>query len=140
MKSSIIPEEAAQDPAEPVSALTGLAKRLLLMQLRKISRGRLRFIDEDLDQSFGRASPDAPYDVTVRIRNQRMYAEAVFAGTVGAGEAYIRGYWTCDNLTDLVRLFIANDAMMADVDTGWSRLAGVLMKAAHWLNRNDKPG
>jgi cyclopropane-fatty-acyl-phospholipid synthase len=140
MKSSIIPEEAAQDPAEPVSALTGLAKRLLLMQLRKISRGRLRLIDEDLDQSFGRASPEAPYDVTVRIRNQRMYAEAVFAGTVGAGEAYIRGYWTCDNLTDLVRLFIANDAMMADVDTGWSRLAGVLMKAAHWLNRNDKPG
>lgn len=140
MKSSIIPEEAAQDPAEPVSALTGLAKRLLLTQLRKISRGRLRLIDGDLGQSFGRASPDAPYDVTVRIRNQRMYAEAVFAGTVGAGEAYIRGYWTCDNLTDLVRLFIANDAMMADVDTGWSRLAGVLMKAAHWLNRNDKSG
>jgi cyclopropane-fatty-acyl-phospholipid synthase len=140
VKSSIVPNEADLDRAQPVSALTRLAKSLLFAQLRKIRHGRLRMIDADFDQSFGRPTPDAPYDVTVHVRNPRMYADAVFAGTVGAGEAYIRGYWHCDNLTALVRLFIANDAMMADVDTGWSRLAGVLMKAAHWLQRNHRSG
>ncbi len=140
MKSSIIPNEVEEDRAVPVSALTRLAKSLLLRLLRKIRHGRLRIIDDDLDQSFGRPTPDAPYDVTVHIRDPRMYAEAVFAGTVGAGEGYIRGYWHCDNLTDLVRLFIANDAVMANVDSGWSRLAGVLMKGAHWLHRNDRSG
>jgi cyclopropane-fatty-acyl-phospholipid synthase len=138
--SSIIPGEADDACAEPVSLLTRLAKTLLLGQLNKIRHGRLRIIDGDLDRSFGHPTAQAPFDVTVRVGNPRLYADALFAGTVGAGEAYISGYWHCDHMTDLVRLFVANDDMMADVDTGWSRLAGVFMKAAHWLNRNDKDG
>jgi cyclopropane-fatty-acyl-phospholipid synthase len=138
--SSIIPEEADRMRAEPLSLLTRLAKVLLLGQLQKIRHGRLRIIDDGLDQSFGHPTPEAPFDVTVRVRNPRLYADALFAGTVGAGEAYISGYWHCDNMPDLVRLFVVNDDMMDDVDTGWSRLAGVCMKAAHWLNRNDRIG
>ena len=138
--SSIIPSEADSVPAEPVSMLTRLAKILLLGQLKKIRHGRLRIIDDDLERSFGRPTPQAPFDVTVRVLDPRLYADALFAGTVGAGEAYISGYWHCDNMTELVRLFVANDDMMNDVDTGWSRMTGVFMKAAHWLNRNDKNG
>lgn len=140
MKPNIIPAEAGDLDSEPVSALTILAKRLLLAQLKKIRHGRLRVIDEGLDRTFGQVTPEGPFDVTLRIHNQRMYPDALFAGTVGAGEAYMMGYWTCDNLADLVRLFVVNDDMMNDVDSGWSRIAGVFMKAAHWLNRNDKLG
>jgi cyclopropane-fatty-acyl-phospholipid synthase len=125
---------------EAVSLLTRLARTLLLGQLKKIRHGRLRIIDDELDRSFGRPTPQAPFDVTVRVRNPRFYADVLSAGTVGAGEAYISGYWHCDNMTDLMRLFVANDDMMADVDTGWSRLAGVFMQATHWLNRNNRNG
>jgi cyclopropane-fatty-acyl-phospholipid synthase len=140
MKSSIIPSEAHEARADGVSARTRLARALLTGQLEKIRHGRLRIIEDGFDRSFGHPSEDAPFDITVRVRDPRFFADALFGGTVGAGQAYISGYWHCDNLTDLVRLFIVNDDMMAEVNSGWSRIAGVIMKGAHWLNRNDKDG
>ena len=140
MKQDIIPADAAEYSADGVSALTKLAKTLLLGQLRKIRHGRLRLIDSDLDETFGAVTEAGPFDVTIRVTSARFYSDVVFAGTVGAGEAYINGYWHCDNLTGLVRLMVINRHLMNDVDSGWSRLSAPLLNLAHWLNRNDKTG
>ena len=140
MKQSIIPADAVQSSAEDMSSLTRLARTLLISQLRKIRHGRLRLIDEGIDETFGSTSDDAPFDITLRVRNARFYSDVVFAGTVGAGEAYTNGYWHCDDLTGLVRLMVVNRSLMNDVDSGWSRLSAPLLKFAHWLNRNDKTG
>jgi len=140
VKQNIIPADAAENSGEGVSALTRLAKHLLLGQLRKIRDGRLRLIDSDLDESFGAATEAAPFEVTIRVLSPRFYSDAVFAGTVGAGESYINDYWRCDNLTGLVRLMVINRDLMNDVDSGWSHLSTPLLRLAHWLNRNDKTG
>jgi cyclopropane-fatty-acyl-phospholipid synthase len=139
VKPTIIPADAAREP-ERVPALTRLARTLLVGQLRKIRHGRLRLIDAQGDESFGGVTPEGPFDVTIRVRHARFYSDAVFAGTVGAGEAYINGHWQCDDLAALVRLMVVNRHLMNDVDSGWSRLSAPLLKAAHWLNRNDKGG
>lgn len=140
MKQNIIPADAAETPLEAIPALTRLAKSLLLSQLRKIRHGRLRLIDAELDETFGNVTDTAPFEATIRVRNPRFYSDVAFAGTVGAGESYINGYWHCDDLTSLVRLMVINRHLMNDVDSGWSRLSAPLLKAAHWLNRNDKKG
>ncbi len=140
MKQNIIPADAVRSVADDVSSLTRLARALLMAQLRKIRHGRLRLIDQGVDETFGSVSADAPFDITLRVRNARFYSDVVFAGTVGAGEAYTNGYWHCDDLTGLVRLMVVNRALMNDVDSGWSRLSAPLLKFAHWLNRNDKTG
>jgi cyclopropane-fatty-acyl-phospholipid synthase len=142
MKPSIIPADAAQGSAQPerIAPLTRLAKALLLAQLGKIRHGRLRLIDGAMDRSFGAVSETAPFDVTLRVRNARFYSDVAFAGTVGAGEAYMQGDWHCDDLTGLVRLMVVNRHLMNDVDSGWSALSAPLLKAAHWLNRNHKAG
>jgi cyclopropane-fatty-acyl-phospholipid synthase len=139
VKPTIIPADAARD-AERVPALTRLARTLLIGQLRKIRHGRLRLIDAQHEESFGSVTPEGPFDVTIRVRHSRFYSDAVFAGTVGAGEAYINGHWQCDDLAALVRLMVVNRHLMNDVDSGWSRLSAPLLKFAHWLNRNDKDG
>ena len=140
MKPSLIPANAAAHSQETVSALTRLARQLLFMQLRKIRHGRLRLVDSGADECFGGVTADYALDVTIRVRNPRFYSDVVFAGTVGAGEAYINDYWHCDDLTGLVRLMVVNRDAMNDVDSGWSRLSAPLLKLAHWLNRNDKSG
>jgi cyclopropane-fatty-acyl-phospholipid synthase len=140
VKPDIIPADAVQTSAEPVSALTRLARRLLLGQLRRIRYGRLRLIDSGQDETFGSVSDGAPFDVTLRVRSPRFYPDVVLAGTVGAGEAYINGWWHCDDLTGLVRLMVVNRHLMNDVDSGWSRLSAPILRLAHWLNRNDKSG
>jgi cyclopropane-fatty-acyl-phospholipid synthase len=140
VKHSIIPAEAAGPTSERLPTLTRLARTLLHHQLRKVRFGRLRLIDGAIDETFGAVSEVAPFDVTVRVGNPRFYSDVVFAGTVGAGEAYINGYWHCDDLTGLVRLMVVNRHLITDVDSGWSRASAPLRKAAHWLNRNDKTG
>ena len=140
MKQNIIPAELAREPEEALSSLTRLARHLLLAQLRKVRHGRLRLIDAGLDESFGTPCAEAPFDVTLRVCSPRFYSDVVFAGTVGAGEAYMNGCWHCDDLTGLVRLMVVNRHLMNDVDAGWSRLSAPLLKLAHWLNRNDKTG
>ncbi|MEP6884000.1 MAG: cyclopropane-fatty-acyl-phospholipid synthase family protein [Gammaproteobacteria bacterium] len=136
----MIPADAADKSTERESALTKLAKTLLLGQLRKIRDGRLRLIDSGTVQNFGAATTAAAFEVTIRVLSPRFYPEVVFGGTLGSGEAYMNGYWQCDNLTGLVRLMVINRELMNDVDSGWSRLSAPLLKLAHWLNRNDKLG
>jgi cyclopropane-fatty-acyl-phospholipid synthase len=140
VKQNIIPAREAANPADGISALTRLAKSLLLVQLRKIRDGRLRVIDSDVDETFGAVTAAGPFDVTIRVANPRFYSDVVFAGTVGAGEAFINGLWQCDDVTGLVRLMVVNRHLMNDVDSGWSRFSAPLLKVAHWLNRNDKSG
>ena len=140
MKPSIIPADVAAKPIQSESALTRVAKPLLLSQLRKIRDGRLRVIDSDSVETFGAVTAAAPFEVTIRVRSPRFYPEVVFGGTLGSGEAYMNDYWQCDNLTGLVRLMVINRDLMNDVDSGWSTVSAPLLKMAHWLNRNDKLG
>lgn len=118
----------------------GLARALLVSQLEKLQHGRLHLVDNERVDTFGALTDTAPFDVTLRVRDARFYGDAVFAGTTGAGESYMRGYWDCDNLTALVRLMVVNRELMNDVDSGWSRLSAPLFKLAHYLNRNTSRG
>lgn len=139
MKQSIVPADVV-DKTESASVIGKIARSLLLGQLRKIRDGRLRLIDGDFAEIFGSVSEAAPFDVTIRVRDPRFYAEVVLAGTLGSGEAYMHGYWHCDDLTGLVRLMVINRHLMNDVDSGWSRVSAPLLNLAHRLNRNDKTG
>ena len=140
MKENIIPADAAGDSVDGASALTRLAKGLLRSQLKKLKHGRLRLIDSGRCDSFGADTGAGSLEATIRVHNPRFYADSLFGGTVGAGEAYMRGYWDCDNLTALVRLMVVNRDLLGGIDSGWSRFSAPLLKAAHWLNRNTAAG
>ncbi len=140
MEQDVIPSHAANDSAEQLSPASRLARALLLSQLRKIQHGRLHLVDHDRRETFGAVTAAGPFDVTIRVCDPRFYTDSVFAGTTGAGEAYMRGYWHCDNLTALVRLMVVNRDCMNDVDSGWSRLSAPLFKIAHFFNRNTSRG
>lgn len=130
----------ASDAADELPFLGRLARTLLLSQLKKLQHGRLHLIDRDRTDTFGALTEAGPFDVTIRVRDARFYSDSVFAGTTGAGEAYMQGYWDCDNLTALVRLMVVNRDLMDDVDSGWSRVSAPLFKLAHRVNRNTAAG
>jgi cyclopropane-fatty-acyl-phospholipid synthase len=52
------------------------------------------------------------------VLHPQFWADAVFGGTVSAGEAYIHGLWKCDDLTALVRIMVANRTCSRTVDGG----------------------
>jgi cyclopropane-fatty-acyl-phospholipid synthase len=61
-------------------------------------------------------------------------------GSIGAGEAYIHGYWSTPDLTAVVRVFVSNLDVLDAMERGLARLGRPLIQALHWLNRNTRKG
>ena len=88
--------------------LDGYAKRVLLKQLEKLQHGEL-ILDDGVEQHiFGRQDDRLPGTVTITVNDPDFYSSILVNGGLGAGEAYIDGNWTCEDLTGVVELFICN--------------------------------
>jgi cyclopropane-fatty-acyl-phospholipid synthase len=139
LKPTIVPAHLDLPVGEP-SWLARLGRKLLLKQLAQFERGELRVVEDGREHRFGRRTPDFDVGCTLFIDHPQLFADAAFGGTVGAGEAYIRGLWRCDDLTALVRIFVANRDHMNAMDNGWALVSRPLHKLFHWANRNSKHG
>jgi cyclopropane-fatty-acyl-phospholipid synthase len=139
LKPSIIPTDIELPDGEP-SWLAKLGRKLLLKQLATFRRGELRVIEGGREHRFGARTPDFDVGCTLCVDHPQLFADAAFGGTVGAGEAYIRGLWRCDDLAALVRIFVANREQMNAMDSGWALFSRPLHKLFHLANRNSKHG
>jgi cyclopropane-fatty-acyl-phospholipid synthase len=140
-KPSIIPSLPNLGAADRPSALAALGRRLLLGQFAALRDGELNIVEWDGSRHrFGSRTPRLDVSVTLQIDHPQLYADAAFGGTVGAGEAYIRGLWRCDDLTGLVRIFVANREVMNGMDSRWALISRPVLKVFHFLNRNSKAG
>ncbi len=129
-------------------AVAFFARRLLLGKLAQLSGDVLR-LQESYDGAPGeekvfgsrrKVANSAELVVTLRVRDLRFYTKALSGGSVGAGEAYMAGYWDCDDLTGLVRLLVRHRALMQSLEGGWAKLSAPLNKAFHRLRRNNRRG
>jgi len=114
-----------------------LAERALHTRLAGLRSGRLRLRDGGAAAEFG--DPAAP-PLEIVVRDRRFYAAAIGGGALGAAEAYIRGWWTTDDLTGVVRLLLRNRAALEHLEGGWARVAGGLRRIANLLRRNTRRG
>ena len=121
--------------------LARLGRKLLLNQLRQFEHGEIRLVEPDgRVHVFGRRHAGFDLGCTLNFDHFQVYADAAFGGTVGAGEAYIRGLWRCDDLVALVRIFVANREQMNRMDSRWSMVSRPLLRLFHFANRNSKHG
>lgn len=116
-----------------------LAKTQVLKRLQSLHTGQLTLLDGAEKYHFGR--PDASgLQVTLTVLDPRFYGEIAFGGSIGAGEAYMLGYWQADTLTDVVRLMAVNQSVMDALEGGYQWLSKPLLKVFHWLNSNSEAG
>lgn len=113
------------------------AKKQILHRLNKLEKGQLTIIDDNEKHSFGNTSE---ISATIQVNDPRFYGEIAFGGSIGAGEAYMLGYWKADNLTNVIRLMVINQNVMDDLEGGYQWLSKPLMKVLHWLNSNTTEG
>jgi cyclopropane-fatty-acyl-phospholipid synthase len=120
--------------------LDTLGRRAVLQRLAQLEDGELVLVDGSETQRFGRLSEEFPVSATVHVHDPRFYSDVAFGGSIGAGEAYMQGYWRTPKLTDVIRLFARNMQVLADMEGGLASLTVPLQKALHWLNRNTRTG
>ena len=117
-----------------------ICRPLLFSRLAKIEVGQVKVIDSLGEQQFGSAESCAELNIEIQVVDQRFYSDIAFGGTVAAGEAYMQGYWVCNNLTGLVRIMLRNRQVMDQVEGGFSLFKAPLLRLIHWLNRNSQAG
>ena len=118
--------------------LDRIGRKALVERLSMLTEGKLVIIDPEGRKTFGAAEADM--QATVTVADNRFYGAVAFGGAVGAAEAYIDGYWNCDNLTAVVRILLANREVLEGMDQGMARFATPLRRVLHGLNRNTRQG
>ena len=129
-----------QMPKTPVRWMDKMCRPLLFSRLQKISIGQVKIVDQLGEQLFGNPDQSGELSVEIKVDDQRFYSDIAFGGTVAAGEAYMQGYWNCNNLTGLVRIMLRNRQVMDQVEGGFSLFKAPILRFIHWLNRNSQAG
>jgi cyclopropane-fatty-acyl-phospholipid synthase len=120
--------------------LDALGKRAVFARLRALRKGCLIMAEGKERHRFGTTCAELPEPVVIQVHDPRLYGDVAFGGSVGAGEAYMRGYWTAAQLVDVVRLFVLNADVLEDLEGGLALFTNPLRKALHALRRNSRAG
>ncbi len=114
-----------------------IARRLVFKRLQRLTEDRILLRDGGDVHTFGdNDTVTASLDVT----DPRFYAAVALGGHIGAAEAYANGWWTTEDLTGVIRVFVRNRSVMDDLETGLARFVQPLRAVAHWINRNTRGG
>ncbi|WP_339502334.1 cyclopropane-fatty-acyl-phospholipid synthase family protein [Pseudomonas silesiensis] len=116
----------------------GLARSAVLAQLRNLRQGRLRLICKGRQWLFGDAG--SALHAEVEIFDEAAWSMVAANGSIGAGEAYIHGYWRSPDLAAVTRLFVANLEVLDALEGGIARLGRPILRLLHWFNRNSRSG
>ena len=114
------------------------ARRLVLGQLQRLQRGKICLVEGEQRHTFGHGE-DGP-EVVLQVHHPRFFRALALGGTIGAAEAYMQGWWSCDDLPAMCRLAVANMEWMQQRERGWARLAAPAHMLGHALKRNTLRG
>ena len=136
MKSSSVSAKAS---LLSTNGLTGnLLRRGVLRQLAQLKHGQLVLIEDGERRVFGSAG--AKLLGEIHILDAATWGLVASNGSIGAGEAFIHGYWSTPDLTAVVRVFVSNLEVLDGLEGGLAKLSRPFIQGLHWLNRNTRKG
>jgi cyclopropane-fatty-acyl-phospholipid synthase len=138
MRVSIVPSEAPAETEGGPRIADRLLRKAVFAQLSGLTRGRLAIHDADGEHDFGPGRGAREVSARVYVHDARTYSRIALRGTVGAGEAYMLGWWDCDDLTAVVRIMVLNRPVMESLEGGLARLAMPMLRLYHALRRNTR--
>jgi cyclopropane-fatty-acyl-phospholipid synthase len=135
--SSIAPRQlrGARSPA-----LQRLARRSVLRALERLREGVLQVEEAEGIWEFGAPSPAFPAPLVLRVHDPAFWPALLLGGSMGGCESYVRGDWRASDLTGVLRLILANEAVLGGFDARLGRLSESARRVAHWLRRNSRAG
>lgn len=115
-----------------------LLRRGVLRQLAHLRHGQLVVYEGDERHVFGAAGSALLGEI--HVQDAAVWGLVASNGSIGAGEAFIHGYWTSPDLTAVIRVFVSNLDVLDALEGGLARLGRPFVQGLHWLNRNTREG
>lgn len=116
-----------------------LLQKSMFTRLENLEYGSLKLNDGSIEKQFTGAQM-SNLNADIEILDPQFYWYIALGGSLGAGEAYINGYWKSTDLTKVIQLFAINQSVMDSVEGGLARITTPLKKMFHWLNKNTRDG
>lgn len=116
-----------------------LFRNLVLKGMRELKGGSITVCDGCETVTLGEQTNTSLHTL-ITVQDHSFYKDVVFGGNLGVAEAYLQGKWTCDNLTNLIRIFCRNLDQSEKMNRGFSRFAIKAAKGAHRLAHNSLQG
>ncbi|MCP8478403.1 cyclopropane-fatty-acyl-phospholipid synthase family protein [Pseudomonas sp. ZM24] len=127
------------DKAGTAAPLIGnLFRHAVLARLRQLRHGWLQVRRGESLLDFG--DPLSPLRAMIDVHDDAVWSMVACNGSIGAGEAYIHGYWSSPDPAAVTRLFVANLAVLDAMEGGLALFARPALRLLHWLNRNSRSG
>ena len=123
---------------KPANLLDKVAKKLLLSSLAKMQHACLML--EEAGQQIVLGDSSANLQAKVIVHNSKTYSKLIFSGSIGAGEAYIQGWWTSPDLTKVVQILAREQGVCDSLDSSFSRIAALPSWLLHKFHRNTQTG
>ena len=136
MKSSSVSARAI--PFSTHGITSSLLRRGVLRQLAQLRHGQLVVIEDGERLAFG--TPGSALLGEIHVLDPAVWGMVAGNGSIGAGEAFIHGYWSSPDLTAVVRVFVSNLEVLDGMEGGLAKIGRPLVRALHWLNRNTRKG
>ncbi|THK40318.1 class I SAM-dependent methyltransferase [Methylophaga sp. SB9B] len=121
-----------------ISRLSKLYEKAVIRQLSRIQKGCIHL--HTAGEVYELGDTQADLSVTLTVYDRHFFESVVQGGSVGAAESYMQGDWHCSDLTALVRILVRNQSLTDELEQGFARITGALLKGFHWLNRNSRTG
>ena len=128
----------------PWSGLTSalpsrIARNLIIGRLEDIEFGQLTVIEKGIAHRFG-CSSSGPC-ATVQMHHPDAWTAIALGGSLGAGESYMDGLWSADDLVATVRILLRTSTRLSNLDgSGLGLVRGTLEGIYHRLRRNTREG
>ncbi|MEK9766470.1 MAG: class I SAM-dependent methyltransferase, partial [Thalassolituus sp.] len=124
--------------AEQMPWLDRFCRDGLFRTLKNLHTGCIRVYEGSDCHVFGDSHSD--FSTDLNIHDSEAYRSIALNGSVGAGESYMTGDWSCSHLPTLIRILSRNKDVVDSIDSGFANLGKIALRWVHSLNRNTEKG
>ena len=114
-----------------------MLNKIVFTQLNKISIGSLSLQDGKSRYTFGDQKNNKLH-AKIFVHDPKFYRFVVFGGSIGSSEAFMSGYWSSPNLTNVIRIFAVNAHLTDELESKFNFLIRPFFRVVHYLNKNSQ--
>lgn len=148
------PAAVGTEPQKEFTWFERLARKLVLEKLKHLSAGTLVVHEQyapGLNPQpnegaganvfvFGEPRGTSELEAHIHVKDPSLYTQVLSNGSIGSGEAYMDGAWHSPDLVQVIRIMVANMALLNSLDSNWNFLNKLVLKGLHHLNGNSLKG
>ena len=123
-------------PPARLTALQKFTRNRFLNSFSNVEVGVLEFEDCLAKLELGNVRGNSVEKASLQVKHPGFYSELALAGNVGFAEAYLKGYWESDNLTQLLAILYRNQARSQNATTFVSTIRKLFHRFARTINGN----